>query len=123
MRLCCAAYLVQGLKAQLASLAEQYYLKDLLFFDPAKVRPRCGAHAAFRRGAQGLGCAASAALCTRGPCAPQAETWRVIAGLPWVIKPIYGFITDTVPVFGMRRRPYLVGCGLVGAPLPPSAPT
>ncbi len=55
MRLCCAAYLVQGLKAQLASLAEQYYLKDLLFFDPAKVRPRCGAHAAFRRGAQGLG--------------------------------------------------------------------
>lgn len=33
----CAAYLVQGLKSQLASLAEQYYLKDLLLFSPAKV--------------------------------------------------------------------------------------
>ena len=95
---------------------------------PAVLRPSKGAAALWcSRGVPqrrtGLGCAASAALCTRGPCAPQAETWRVIAGLPWVIKPIYGFITDTVPVFGMRRRPYLVGCGLVGAPLPPSAPT
>lgn len=35
-----AAYLVQGLKSQLASLAEQYYLKDLLLFSPAKVQ--CG---------------------------------------------------------------------------------
>ncbi|KAK9826138.1 hypothetical protein WJX81_008063 [Elliptochloris bilobata] len=87
------AYLVQGLKSQLASLAEQYYLKDLLLFSPAK-----------------------------------AETWKVIAGLPWVVKPLYGFISDTIPILGMRRRPYLVACGLAGAlsfallgALPPTA--
>ena len=44
----------------------------------------------------------------------QAETWKVIAGLPWVVKPLYGFISDTVPIFGRRRQPYLVACGLVG---------
>ena len=104
----CAAYLVQGLKSQLASLAEQYYLKDLLLFSPAKVQPcfygSC-AHRAVRHpeltGAETL--------------LPQAETWKVIAGLPWVVKPLYGFISDTVPIFGRRRQPYLVACGLVGA--------
>ena len=44
----------------------------------------------------------------------QAETWKVIAGLPWVVKPMYGFVSDTVPIFGRRRQPYLVACGLVG---------
>lgn len=36
-------------------------------------------------------------------------------GLPWVIKPVYGFTTDNFPIFGLRRRPYLVGAGLLGA--------
>jgi uncharacterized membrane protein YjjB (DUF3815 family) len=35
--------------------------------------------------------------------------------LPWLIKPIYGFISDGLPLFGYRRRSYLVLCGLVGA--------
>lgn len=75
--------------------------------------------------AQLLALQRTAATClrhTRDLCVLQAETWKVIAGLPWVIKPIYGFISDTVPIFGMRRRPYLVGCGLVGAPSQPCAP-
>lgn len=38
----------------------------------------------------------------------------MIAGLPWVVKPLYGFISDTVPIFGMRRRPYLIACGVIG---------
>lgn len=34
---------------------------------------------------------------------------------PWVIKPVYGFLSDTVPLFGYRRRSYLVLCGMIGA--------
>ncbi|KAM0031436.1 putative MFS transporter superfamily, biopterin transporter family [Helianthus debilis subsp. tardiflorus] len=46
-----------------------------------------------------------------------AET-AVITGfsaLPWLIKPLYGFISDSVPLFGYRRRSYLVLSGLLGA--------
>src|ERR1700733_11242213 len=31
-----------------------------------------------------------------------------ILDLPWVIKPLWGAISDFVPVFGYRRRPYLI---------------
>jgi folate/biopterin transporter len=34
--------------------------------------------------------------------------------LPWTVKPIYGFISDGFPLFGYRRRSYLVVAGLVG---------
>jgi hypothetical protein len=37
-----------------------------------------------------------------------------VAGLPWMVKPLYGFISDTVPLWGYRRRSYLVVCGLMG---------
>ncbi|XP_062177838.1 folate-biopterin transporter 1, chloroplastic [Alnus glutinosa] len=46
-----------------------------------------------------------------------AET-AVISGfsaLPWLIKPLYGFISDSVPLFGYRRRSYLILSGLLGA--------
>ncbi|XP_044487380.1 folate-biopterin transporter 1, chloroplastic-like isoform X1 [Mangifera indica] len=46
-----------------------------------------------------------------------AET-AVIFGfsaLPWLIKPLYGFISDSLPLFGYRRRSYLVLSGLLGA--------
>ncbi|XP_040869251.1 folate-biopterin transporter 1, chloroplastic isoform X10 [Glycine max] len=42
----------------------------------------------------------------------------VISGfsaLPWLVKPLYGFISDSVPLFGYRRRSYLVLSGLLGA--------
>jgi len=32
-----------------------------------------------------------------------------VASLPWCVKPAFGFLTDCVPVWGMRRKPYLVG--------------
>ncbi len=35
--------------------------------------------------------------------------------LPWTIKPFYGFISDNVPIWGYRRRPYLVFFGILGA--------
>lgn len=46
-----------------------------------------------------------------------AET-AVISGFssfPWLVKPLYGFISDTIPLFGYRRRSYLVLSGLLGA--------
>ncbi|MEM9265072.1 MAG: folate/biopterin family MFS transporter [Cyanobacteria bacterium P01_F01_bin.13] len=38
-----------------------------------------------------------------------------IASLPWTIKPLFGFLSDGLPLFGYRRRPYLVLSGLMGA--------
>jgi folate/biopterin transporter len=35
--------------------------------------------------------------------------------LPWMIKPIYGFVSDSIPLFGYRRRSYLAVSGLLGA--------
>jgi folate/biopterin transporter len=37
-----------------------------------------------------------------------------IAGLPWIVKPAFGFISDGLPIFGYRRRPYLILSGFVG---------
>ncbi|KAK4422372.1 putative folate-biopterin transporter 6 [Sesamum alatum] len=35
--------------------------------------------------------------------------------IPWVMKPIWGLLTDVFPVKGYRRRPYFVAAGIVGA--------
>ncbi|KAL6893908.1 hypothetical protein ACP4OV_008006 [Aristida adscensionis] len=46
-----------------------------------------------------------------------AET-AVISGFsafPWLVKPLYGFISDSIPLFGYRRRSYLILSGLLGA--------
>lgn len=37
-----------------------------------------------------------------------------IVALPWMVKPLFGFISDGLPVFGYRRRPYLILSGLLG---------
>ncbi len=37
-----------------------------------------------------------------------------IVAIPWMIKPLYGFISDGLPVFGYRRRPYLILSGFLG---------
>jgi folate/biopterin transporter len=34
---------------------------------------------------------------------------------PWLVKPLWGFLSDSVPLFGYRRRSYLVLCGALGA--------
>eukprot|EP00741_Cyanophora_paradoxa_P003354 tig00000692_g3260.t1 len=38
-----------------------------------------------------------------------------VAMLPWLIKPLYGFISDAFPLFGYRRRSYLLLAGLAGS--------
>lgn len=30
----------------------------------------------------------------------------------WIIKPLYGFISDGFPIGGQRRKPYLYICSL-----------
>jgi len=37
-----------------------------------------------------------------------------IVTLPWVIKPVYGFLTDGLPIMGYRRKPYLIIAGVLG---------
>ena len=37
-----------------------------------------------------------------------------VTTLPWIIKPLYGFLSDGVPIFGYKRRSYLVLAGLMG---------
>ena len=34
--------------------------------------------------------------------------------IPWVIKPLWGFMSDTLPIFGSRRRAYLALGGFLG---------
>jgi folate/biopterin transporter len=38
-----------------------------------------------------------------------------IVAIPWMVKPLFGFISDGLPIFGYRRRPYLVLSGFLGA--------
>ena len=38
-----------------------------------------------------------------------------IAVLPWTIKPLFGFLSDGLPLFGYRRRSYLILSGVMGA--------
>ncbi len=37
-----------------------------------------------------------------------------ITMLPWTVKPVYGLISDGFPVFGYRRRPYLLLSSVLG---------
>ncbi len=37
-----------------------------------------------------------------------------ITALPWIIKPLFGLVSDGLPILGYRRRPYLVLSGLLG---------
>lgn len=37
-----------------------------------------------------------------------------VAALPWMIKPVFGFLSDGLPIFGYRRRPYLILSGILG---------
>ncbi|CAL5016112.1 unnamed protein product [Urochloa decumbens] len=43
-----------------------------------------------------------------------AQFYRGITGAPWIVKPLWGLLTDVVPMAGYRRRPYLVVAGVIG---------
>lgn len=37
-----------------------------------------------------------------------------VSSFPWLVKPLWGFISDAVPLFGYRRKSYLALCGVLG---------
>lgn len=45
----------------------------------------------------------------------QVAAMMGVAALPWVVKPLFGFLSDSLPLFGYRRRSYLILSGLLGA--------
>jgi predicted MFS family arabinose efflux permease len=44
----------------------------------------------------------------RGLSASQVADFALIAWLPWFIKPVYGLLSDFVPLFGRRRQSYFL---------------
>src|ERR1700752_1809957 len=38
----------------------------------------------------------------------QITAYLTVLTLPWVIKPLYGMFSDFVPLFGYRRKAYLI---------------
>ncbi|MED6194941.1 hypothetical protein PIB30_033354 [Stylosanthes scabra] len=48
----------------------------------------------------------------------QPSLVQIFAGIyfiPWVLKPVWGILTDAFPIRGYRRRPYFIGAGVIGA--------
>ncbi|XP_030466221.1 probable folate-biopterin transporter 6 [Syzygium oleosum] len=48
----------------------------------------------------------------------QPSSVQLYSGLyyiPWIMKPLWGLLTDVFPVMGYRRRPYFVAAGVLGA--------
>jgi BT1 family len=43
-----------------------------------------------------------------GMAADQVTQSLALAAIPWLIKPLYGLVSDFVPLFGYRRKSYLV---------------
>ncbi|KAL3835456.1 hypothetical protein ACJIZ3_010192 [Penstemon smallii] len=45
----------------------------------------------------------------------EAQVYFGLIQIPWIIKPLWGLFTDTVPIAGHRRRPYFIFAGVLGA--------
>lgn len=41
----------------------------------------------------------------------EAQIYLGLIQIPWIIKPLWGLLTDVVPISGYRRRPYFVFAG------------
>ena len=50
-----------------------------------------------------------------GWTALQVTAYLTIFNFPWIIKPIYGAFSDFVPLFGYRRKPYLLAANVAAA--------
>ena len=49
----------------------------------------------------------------------QVSEYLAILTLPWVIKPLYGLVSDYLPLFGYRRKTWLILVNNVAALGPP----
>ncbi|KAK8964686.1 putative folate-biopterin transporter 2 [Platanthera guangdongensis] len=43
----------------------------------------------------------------------ESQVYQGISSLPWIVKPLWGLLTDIVPVAGYRRRPYFILAGMI----------
>ncbi|XP_027332530.1 probable folate-biopterin transporter 2 [Abrus precatorius] len=43
----------------------------------------------------------------------EAQVYAGITSIPWIVKPLWGLLTDVLPVFGYRRRPYFIFAGFL----------
>ena len=50
-----------------------------------------------------------------GWTALQVTAYLTIFNFPWIIKPIYGVLSDFVPLFGYRRKTYLIAANIAAA--------
>ncbi|KAK7260947.1 hypothetical protein RIF29_27249 [Crotalaria pallida] len=41
----------------------------------------------------------------------EAQFYAGITSIPWILKPLWGLLTDVLPIFGYRRRPYFIFAG------------
>lgn len=41
----------------------------------------------------------------------EAQIYQGFTSIPWMVKPIYGLMTDVVPILGYHRRPYFIFAG------------
>jgi len=46
---------------------------------------------------------------------PQITTLLAIASIPWVVKPVYGILSDYYPINGLRRKPYLIASSMLAS--------
>lgn len=40
-----------------------------------------------------------------------AQVYQGITSIPWIVKPLWGLLTDVLPMVGYRRRPYFILSG------------
>ena len=52
---------------------------------------------------------------TYGWTPPQVTAYLTVLNLPWIIKPVYGIVSDFLPIFGYRRKSYLMLANLAAA--------
>ncbi|XP_016462710.1 putative folate-biopterin transporter 2 [Nicotiana tabacum] len=44
----------------------------------------------------------------------ESQVYSGITSIPWIVKPLWGLLTDVVPILGYRRRPYFLFAGSLG---------
>lgn len=44
----------------------------------------------------------------------EAQIYAGITSIPWIVKPLWGLLTDVLPIYGYRRRPYFIFAGFLG---------
>ncbi len=45
----------------------------------------------------------------------QLQYFNAITGIAWLVKPLFGFISDRFPIFGYRRKTYIILMALIAA--------